>query len=76
VTALIRAAAGTMAVASSLQVTCERVVGQQHRGWKDVLRFAAWAGVLFGFLVAGSVISEAAHAVAGPAGTGNRCYAR
>jgi hypothetical protein len=32
-------------------VTCERVVGQQRLGWKDVLRFAAWAGVLFGFLV-------------------------
>jgi hypothetical protein len=37
VTALILAAAGTMAVASSLQVTYERIFGQQHRGWKDVL---------------------------------------
>jgi len=74
VTALILAAAGTIAVASSLQVIYERVFGQRHRGWRDVLRFATWAGVMFGFLVADSVISDAVHAVAGPVGQGLLTY--
>jgi membrane protein len=74
VTALILAAAGTMAVASSLQVIYERVFGQPHRGWKDVLRFATWAAVLFGFLVVDSVISDRVHAVAGPVGQGLVTY--
>jgi len=73
-TALIFAAAGTMAVASSLQVIYERVFGQSHRGWKDVLRFATWAGVLFGFLVVDSIISDHVHPVAGPAGQGLVTY--
>lgn len=54
VTALILAAAGTMVVAGSLQVIYERVFGQPHRGWRDVLRFLTWAGVL----VTESIISE------------------
>ena len=68
VTALILPGAGTMAVARSLQLTYERVLGQQHRGWTHVPRVAAPAGVLFGFPVAGGVINEHARAVAGPAG--------
>jgi membrane protein len=75
VTALIFAAAGTMAVAGSLRVIYERVFGLRHRGWKDVPRFATWAGVLFGVLVAESVISEAMHAPAGPVGQGLVTYA-
>lgn len=75
VTALIFAAAGTIAVASSLQVIYERVFGQQHRGWKDVLRFAAWVGVLFGFLVADSVTNKPIHAAVGPVGQGLVTYA-
>ena len=74
VTALILAVAGTMAVASSLQMIYERVFGQPHRGWKDVLRFATWVGVLFGFLVADSVISDPVHALAGPVGQGLVTY--
>ena len=70
VTALILATAGTIAVASSLQVIYERVFGLQHRGWKDVLRFATWAGVLFGVLVAESLITNAVHATIGPVGLG------
>jgi membrane protein len=58
VTALILAAAGTMAVAGSLQVIYERVFGQPHRGWRDVLRYLTWAGVLFGVLVTETVINE------------------
>ena len=73
-TALILAVAGTMAVASSLQMIYERVFGQPHRGWKDVLRFATWAAVLFGFLVVDSVISDRVHAVAGPVGQGLVTY--
>jgi membrane protein len=75
VTALILAAAGTIAVASSLQVIYERVFGQQHRGWKDVPRFATWAGVLFGVLVAYSVISGPIRAAGGPAVQGFVTYA-
>jgi len=74
VTALILAVAGTLAVASSLQVIYERVFGQPHRGWKDVLRFATWVGVLFGFLVADSVISDPVHALVGPLGQGLVTY--
>jgi membrane protein len=70
VTALIFATAGTMAVAGSLQVIYEQVFGQDHRGWKDVHRFAAWVAVLFGVLVAESVISKPVHATAGPVGQG------
>ena len=74
-TALIFTAAGTMAVAGSLQVIYERVFGQRHRGWKDVPRFAVWVGVLFGVLVAESVISKPVRAVAGPVGQGLVTYA-
>ncbi len=75
VTALILAAVGTMAVAGSLQVIYERVFGQQHRGWRDVLRFVTWIGVLFGVLVAESVISGPVHAAGGPVAQGLVSYA-
>jgi len=75
VTALIFAAAGTMAVAGSLQAIYERVFGQQHRGWRDVLRFATWAGVMFGALVTDSVISKPVHAAGGPVAQGLVTYA-
>jgi membrane protein len=74
VAALILAAAGTMAVAGSLQVIYERVFGQPHRGWRDVLRFATWAGALFGVLVAESVIYEHVRA-GGPVAQGLVTYA-
>jgi membrane protein len=74
VTALIFAAAGTMAVADSLQSIYERVFGQPHRGWKDVPRFATWSAVLFGVLVAESVISEPVRAAVGPLGQGLVSY--
>jgi membrane protein len=51
-------------------VIYERVFGLHHRGWKDVLRFATWVAVLFGVLVADSVISKPVHAAAGPVGQG------
>jgi membrane protein len=75
VTALVFAAAGTMAVAGSLQVVYERVFGQPHRGWKDVPRFAVWPAVLFGVLVAESVISRPVRAATGPVGQGIVTYA-
>ena len=74
VTALIFAAVGTMAVAGSLQGIYERVFGQQHRGWKDFPRFATWVGVLFGVLVAESVISGPVRATAGTVGQGFVSY--
>jgi membrane protein len=75
VTALILALAGTMAVAGSLQVIYERVFGQQHRGWRDVLRFLTWAGVLFGVLLAESILSRPVHAAGGPVAQGLVTYA-
>ena len=75
VTALILAVAGTMAVAGSLQVIYERVFGQQHRGWRDVLRFLTWAGVLFGVLVAESILSRPVHAAGGAVAQGLLTYA-
>lgn len=65
VISLIFATAGTMAVAGSLQVIYERVFAQQHRGWKDIPRFFAWTGVMFGALVADSVIGTRLRGVAG-----------
>lgn len=73
-TALIFATAGTMAVANSLQVIYERAFGQQHRGWRDVLRFITWAGVLFGVLFAESAISEHVR-IGGPVVRGLVTYA-
>jgi hypothetical protein len=75
VIAQIFATAGTIVVASSLQVIYERVFDQRHRGWKDIPRFAAWAGVLFGVLVADSVISNHAYTLVGPVGQGLVTYA-
>ena len=75
VTALVVAAAGTMAVAGSPQVIYERVFGQQHRGWRDVLRFLTWVAVLFGVLVTESVISNPVHAAGGPVAQGRVSYA-
>ena len=74
-TALILAAAGTMAVAGSLQVIYERVFGQQHCGWRDVLRFLTWVGVLFGVLVTESILSRPVHAAGGAAAQGLVTYA-
>ena len=73
--ALVFATAGTLAVAGSLQVIYERVFGQPHRGWRDVLRFATWAGVLFGILVAESVISGPVRGATGAVGQGLVSYA-
>ncbi len=73
--ALIFAAAGTMAVAGSLQVIYERVFGQAHRGWQDIPRFATWVVVLFGVLVAESVISGPVRASVGLIGMGLVTYA-
>jgi len=75
VSALILATAGTIAVAGTLQGIYERVFDQPHRGWRDVLRFLTWSGVLFGVLVAESVISKPVHDAGGPVAEGLVLYA-
>jgi membrane protein len=75
VTAFIIATAGTMAVAGSLQVIYEQTFGQEHRGWRDALRYLTWVGVLFGVLVAESVISNPVRVTLGPVGEGFVTYA-
>ena len=52
-----------------------RTFGQQHRGWRDVLRYLTWAGVLFGVLVTESILSGPVHAAGGPAAQGLVSYA-
>ena len=53
----------------------ERVFGRQHRGWRDVLRFLSWVGVLFGVLVTEDIISKPIHAAGGPVAQGLVTYA-
>lgn len=48
---VIIAFAGTVTVASSLQVIYERAFDQQHRGWRDLSRFIVWVLVLLGALI-------------------------
>jgi len=61
---LIIAFAGTVTVASSLQVIYERVFDQDHRGWRDLSRFLVWVCVLLGFLIAeGSIDNPVGSAV-------------
>jgi membrane protein len=72
---LIIAVAGTLAVVNSLQVIYERTFGQEQRGWRDVFRYLTWVGVLFGVLVAESVISDRVRASLGPVGQGFVTYA-
>jgi len=62
-------------LSGSLQAIYERVFGQQHRGWRDTLRFLTWAGVLFGVLVTESIISKPVHAAGGPVAQGPVTYA-
>lgn len=73
--ALIIAIAGTMAVANSLQFIYEQAFGREHRGWRDALRYLTWVGVLFGVLVADSVISNPVRASVGSVGEGFVTYA-
>jgi membrane protein len=68
VTALILAAAGTMAVAGSLQAIYERSFGQEHRGWRDAFRYFIWVAVLLGAFVAESAISGTVYHGLGPVG--------
>jgi membrane protein len=63
---LIIAFAGTMSVASSLQIIYERIFDHEHRGWRDVLRFALWVIVLLAALIVEGVISKPVRTSAGP----------
>lgn len=48
---VVIAFAGTVTVASSLQVIYERAFDQEHRGWRDLSRFIVWVLVLLGALI-------------------------
>ena len=63
---LIIAFAGTVTVASSLQVIYERVFDQDHRGWRDLARFLVWVCVLLGFLIAEGSIDNPLRSAVGP----------
>jgi len=53
-TSLLFVAAGTLAVAGSLQQIYEKAFGQEHRGWRGVYRLLIWV-VAFDCLIAGVV---------------------
>ncbi len=63
---LIVAFAGTVTVASMLQVIYERVFDQDARGWRDLLRFLVWVCVLLGLLIAEGSIDNPLRSAVGP----------
>jgi membrane protein len=63
--AIIIGFAGAMVIASSLQTIYERVLGYEHRGWRDGPRFVLWIVVLLGVLTAQAVLSRLVRANAG-----------
>jgi membrane protein len=63
---LIIALAGTVTVASSLQVIYERAFDQEHRGWRDLTRFLVWVCVLLGALIAEGSIDNPIGSAVGP----------
>jgi len=56
-----------IALVASLQVLYERVFDQEHRGWRDVPRYFAWAGILLGVLIVEGSISGPERCRAGGA---------
>ncbi len=63
---LIIAFAGTVTVASSLQVIYERIFDQDHRGWRDLPRFLVWVCALLGVLIAEGSIDNPIRSAVGP----------
>ena len=63
---LIVAFAGSVTVASSLQVIYERVFDREHRGWRDLLRFVVWVGVLLANLIAEGIFDNPLRSGVGP----------
>jgi membrane protein len=63
---LIVAFAGTMTVVSSLQIICERIFDQQHRGWRDFPRFVVWVFVLLGLAIGAAAYDYPLRRDAGP----------
>lgn len=67
---LIFAFAGTVTVASSLQVIYERIFDQDHRGWRDLPRFLVWICVLLGCLIAEGSIDNPLRSAVGSVARG------
>ena len=55
-------------VVSSLQVLYERAFDQEHRGWRDLPRYLAYVGILFGVLIVEGSISGSERRAAGTVG--------
>jgi membrane protein len=66
VTGLLFTFAGVIAVVASLEVLYERVFDQEHRGWRDLPRYFAWAGIALGALIIEGGISGPERRAAGP----------
>lgn len=55
-------------VVSSLHVLYERAFDQEHRGWRDLPRYLAYVGILFGVLIVEASISGSERRAAGRSG--------
>src|ERR1700756_4832458 len=68
VTGLLFALAGIISVVASLQVVYQRLFDQKHRGWSDFPRYAAWAAIALGLLIADGFVNNPERRVAGTVG--------
>jgi membrane protein len=66
VTGLLFSFAGIVSVVASLPVIYERLFDQQHRGWRDLPRYVAWAVVVVGLLAAEGIVDHPERRAAGP----------
>jgi membrane protein len=64
------ALAGTVTVASSLQLIYERAFGQERRGLRDLPRFVIWVCVLLGALIVEGSIDNPIRNAVGPVALG------
>jgi membrane protein len=68
VTGLLFTLAGVISVVASLQLLYERAFDQEHRGWRDLPRYIAYVGILFGVLIVEGSISGSERRAAGTVG--------
>jgi len=66
-TSLLFVAAGTLAVAGSLQQIYEKAFRQDHRGMRDIYRLPIWVAVLCGAVALESVVGRPVRDVSGGA---------
>ena len=68
VTGLLFTLVGVISVVASLQLLYERAFDLEHRGWRDLPRYIAYVGILFGVLIVEGSISGSERRAAGTVG--------